>query len=119
MRSRRLDIFASDFGRDAGWDVFRGDAWLLSLVDARFEDMFWYSYRLDPAATAATRADFWSQGDLVIRSKLNGETVRGWFTAPHVGPDRVHVRGLSLDPGWPRWPWPWEAMRIGAWRRDE
>lgn len=115
---RRIAIFASDYGRDAGWDVFRGDTWQLSLVDVRREDMFWHSYRLDPPTSAATRLEFWELGDIVVRSKLTGEVARGWFVTRNGAADRMTFRALLLDPGWPGWPWPWERDRAPRMRHE-
>ena len=108
-RRERLRLFEADYGREFGWFVERDGRRLAALVDPRFEEMFWYSYAVEPLATdageraAIFREEFWRQPGLVYRNRVTGEVAPNAFAggAPTTMQNpRVLVRALhaSLRP---------------------
>lgn len=119
--SRRLDIIESGDGRRGGWYVECDGERLAALVDVRFADMFWDSYRLDiltadPAKrNALFTAAFWLESELIFRSMQFGDV------APRAIPSliaadtlrssgRIEFRGLRLPAH--RRPWDWVAIKV-------
>ena len=51
--TRRLHIWETDYGRDAGWLVERHGKTIAVLTDPLWIDMFWFSYRLVPHRTSS------------------------------------------------------------------
>jgi hypothetical protein len=95
----RLETFEADYGRDFGWFVEKDDRRVASLADARFEDMFWYSYAVEPLSESAAEreavftAEFWAQTGIVYRNRATGEV------APHAfsgGPTPTEERPRIL-----------------------
>jgi hypothetical protein len=52
-RERRLRIFETNYGREAGWYVEHAGRRVALLTAPRFEEMFWDSYRIEPLTTIA------------------------------------------------------------------
>ena len=96
-RQRRRAVLASNFGRAAGWDVLRDGQVVASLTEVVAADMFWHGYRLTPWLPELLEPS----SETKLRSKLTGEIVDGWWTAPHAdaAERRVWVRGLFLPLG--------------------
>jgi hypothetical protein len=113
--SQRVAIFATNYGRTAGWDVLIDDSLVTSLEDVEWTDQFWFSYLLVPAYPAFFTHDFWESSEVKIRSRLTGEEMSGWFVNLNHTESRIGVRGLSLDPGFPWWPTVWERFLIRKW----
>jgi hypothetical protein len=108
-RERRLRIFEADGGRGFGWFVEKDGRRLAALSDPRFEDMFWYSYDVEPLGeTDAERAavftkELWHQPGLVYRNRVTGEVAPHAFPGggvPTKGAPRIWMRALytSLTP---------------------
>jgi hypothetical protein len=125
--SRRLRIWETNYGRDAGWVIERQSQVVAILTDPRFEDMFWDSYRLevvtaDPELRQRMRTpEFWAVAEsegLVWRNREFGEVANGAFPAlsPFPEPGRLIVRRLYLDIGQP-WPWDFFVLWWRRWRQ--
>jgi hypothetical protein len=95
------------------------------LFDPRFEDMFWYSYRLDVTTDhpelrqKMQTTEFWRRAEsegLVWRSREFGDIAEiafpGWDPFPE--PGRLVMRGLYLDVGEPA---PWDQLVLWLRRR--
>jgi hypothetical protein len=121
---RRLRIWETHNGRDAGWLIERRGDVIAVLTDPRREEMFWDSYRLeivtgDPEPRERLQTSgFWAVAEsegLVWRSREFGEVADGAFPAlsPFPEPGRLTKRRLYLPIGDP-WPWDWLVL---WWRR--
>jgi hypothetical protein len=122
---RRLRIWETDYGRNAGWTIEQYGEPIACLSEPRWEDMFWDSYRLDVITAdgelrdlMATR-EFWlgaSSEGLVWRNREFGETAPFAFPAgePFPEPGRLKMRGLYLTTGAP-WPWDRCILLIRRW----
>ncbi|MEW4571491.1 hypothetical protein AB1L88_26755 [Tautonia sp. JC769] len=105
-RERRLQIIATNYGRDAGWIVeYRGRP-VAELTDPRFADMFWYSYRVEPRSeepaereSLLTSPDRWLACEFVYRNRQFGLVAENAFPAGGVFPEsgRILMRALYLD----------------------
>ena len=114
--SRRVAIFATDYGREAGWDVFVKGTLVCSLEDSRQNEQFWHSYVVSPADPSFFCHQFWESGVEVV-SRLTGEkAVSSWFVNFDRVEGRLLVRALYLDPGFPEWPTFWERRLVSRWR---
>jgi hypothetical protein len=119
-RELRLKVFEADYGREFGWYVEREGRRLAVLTDARLEDMFWYSYAIEPLAEQEAQRDavftesFWAQPGLVFRNRATGEVARRAFAAaaPSRRTRRVSMRALvsALRPS--------PLERLELWRRS-
>jgi hypothetical protein len=108
---RRLRIWETDFGRDAGWVIEREGQPIAVFTGPRTEEEFWDSYRLEvvtPDRVLGQRLrteEFWrgESGDLAYRSREFGEVAPFAFPAllPFPEPGRLKMRGLYLPIGWP------------------
>ncbi len=108
-RAERLKVFEANYGRDFGWFVEKGGLRVAALTEPRFEDMFWYSYIVEPLAENSAEAeaifteDFWAEPGLTFRNRVTGEVVssafRGGGIPTKVSP-RIMMRGLytSMEP---------------------
>ena len=99
----RLETFEADYGRDFGWFVEKDDRRVAVLTDARFEDMFWYSYAVEPLGKNAAEqeavfaAEFWAQPGLVYRNRATGEIAPDAFPGgptPTKERPRISMRAL-------------------------
>lgn len=99
---------ATDYGRKAGWVAERDGVPVAVLTDSRFEDMHWYSYRLEIVAQdLAAREEmlteeFWRGNGwrgLVWRNRESGEVAEFAFPAasPFTEQGRLMMRGLYLQ----------------------
>jgi hypothetical protein len=109
-RNRR--IRASNYGRDGGWTMELAGATIAILVEPRWEETFWDSYRVeivatDPTVLEAMRTDeFWAtlvERGVVWRSKTFEDLVphalpagNGIDSPPFTRDGRLLMRGLSL-----------------------
>lgn len=121
---RRLRIWETNYGRDAGWLIERRGEVVAVLTDPRWEDTFWDSYRME-VVTADSElrerlqtVEFWAAAEsegIVWRSREFGEVADGAFPAlsPFSESGRLSMRRLCLPIGEP-WPWDWLVLR---WRR--
>lgn len=121
---RRLRIWETNYGRDAGWHIERRGEVIAVLTDWRWHEMFWDSYEMEIVASDAdlrrrmqTR-EFWAVAEsegLTWRNREFGELAEFAFPSltpfPEVG--RLTMRGLYLpiEP-----PWPWDRVVL-CWRR--
>lgn len=127
---RRLRIWETNFGRDAGWIAERDGIPLAVLTEPRFEDMFWDSYHLEVIAedpeirTAMLSEEFWHGNGwvgLVYRNREFGEIVEIAFPAVDAFPEpgRLMIRALYLPIGQP-WPWDWLVLWVRRlWQRKD
>lgn len=108
-RERRLQIFATNYGRDAGWYVEENGRRIAQLVDAHFEDMFWDSYSIEPLVDSAeerldllTSSRRWLECGFAYRSRRFNMVAELAFPGGH-GPKsgRILMRGLCLQIGSP------------------
>jgi hypothetical protein len=117
MLHRRLRVFETNYGRDAGWFVERDGRCVAVLTHCRSVDMFWDSYSVewvtdDPAERRALESiedGVWCAGRLQFRNREIGEAAEFAFAA---GPPRdgvVVMRGLYLMRSGP---WPWECLLL-------
>lgn len=121
MLHRRLRVFETNWGRDAGWSVEWQGRCVALLLDPRYADMFWDRYTVQWVTTdAAERKALESQEDclwwgerLVYRNLELGEVVTTAFAAGPPLDNEIVVRGLYVQQGEP---WPWEALLLW-WRR--
>ena len=97
----RLRLFEADYGRDFGWFVEKDGRRIAALTDPRFEDMFWYSYAVEPLGDAERKQifapHFWDQPDLIYRYRVTDEVVPNAFpagAAPTEQNPRVWMRAL-------------------------
>lgn len=110
-QERRLRIFETNYGRDAGWFVERDGLRLALLTDCRFEDMFWDSYKIEPLvedpmerAALLESPELWLSCEFTYRNQLFEDgVVESAFVAeqPFWEPGRVSMRGLYLIIGEP------------------
>jgi hypothetical protein len=121
--NRRLRIIESRHGRDGGWFVEVQGQKVAILTDCRWEDMFWESYRVEPAPSDPEQADavlteeFWNRMDVyqpVNRSREFGEMAANAFAARQEAGTGVSVTGRVLMRGLylvvPHYPWDRLAM---------
>jgi hypothetical protein len=116
--ARRLRLWETNYGRDAGWVLERDGRPVAVLTDWRFEEMFWDSYRIEPIGddpeerreiltNAFWDADKWI--GVVWRNREFDEPPLAPFPAiqPIRDPGRVTVRALYIPiPG----PWWWDRL---------
>lgn len=104
-RRKRLRWFETNAGRKAGWYVELEGRRLASLVDPRFEDMFWDSYRLevltaDPEERQhlLSSREWWLRTELTYRNKAFDVVISYPFPslAGPSGDGRVMIRSLYL-----------------------
>jgi hypothetical protein len=109
-RERRLQIIESNYGREAGWFVEDNGRRIAQLTDPRFEDMFWYSYKIEPLTEdpaereeLLTSPDRWLACKFVYRSRQFDSVAETAFPAgqPFPEPGRVLMRALYLWVGDP------------------
>jgi hypothetical protein len=121
QRRRRLALFETNYGRQAGWYVERAGQRVALLLGPRFEEMFWDSYRVeplvdDPEERRRIRSDrqWWHQRGLVFRNREFEAVADSAFAAGQVFTEggRVLMRGLyfGIEP-----PTCWE--RVVMWVR--
>lgn len=120
--SRRLDIIESDYGRRCGWFIERDGERIAALVDMRWEDMFWDSYRLevltsDPGKQAILYSrEFWADlTGVAFRDRALGEVALRPLAAVNASETltangRVSMRWLWLPVHCE--PWHWLALRL-------
>jgi hypothetical protein len=120
---RRIRIFETDYGRNCGWYVERRGQRVAVLTDPRWEDQFWYSYRLevvtddpDLAARILTKA-FWvgpESEHVAYRNREIGTIAPDAFPGgqPFLEPGRLMMRGLYFPMGEP-----WLLDEIVLWWR--
>ncbi len=122
---RRLRLWETDYGREAGWVVEHQSKAIALLTDPRSEDMFWHSYRMEVVTNDSelrevlwTKA-FWDEAEmhgLVWRNREFGEVAPLAFPglSPLCKPGRLMMRGLYLKTG-KLWPWDWVVLWIRRW----
>jgi hypothetical protein len=125
--NRRLRIWETNYGRDAGWFIERRGQIIAVLTDPRWEDMFWDSYRIDittedPELRPLLQTEaFWAKAEsepLVWRNREFGEVAEFAFPAlaPFPEPGRLMMRALYLSIAEP-WPWDSLVLWFRTWRR--
>lgn len=116
--TRRLRIWETNYGRDAGWLVERQGKTIAVLTDPRWEDMFWVSYRMEITTddselrTQLQTESFWARAEseaLVWRNQEFGEVAEMAFPAlsPFTEPGRLKMRALYLPISEP---WLWDSI---------
>jgi hypothetical protein len=116
--ARRLRIWETNYGRDAGWIIERRGLAIAVLTEPRWEEMFWDSYRMEITTEDATLREllqtegFWAKAEsegLVWRNREFGEVAQFAFPAlsPFPEPGRLTMRALYLNIGEP---WPWDCL---------
>lgn len=118
---RRLRIWETNYGRDAGWIVEYQGKPLAILTCPGFVDQFWVSYWMEVVCEDAALCarllseEGWPLSNedhrqLTWRNRELGLTVPIVSVAGmQFGPRRVVVRGLSLYPGWMM---PWDCLAL-------
>src|SRR5689334_12354565 len=115
---RKLRIWETNFGRDAGWYVERHGQRVALLIDPRSVGLFWDSYLLIPTTDDTglrhgLQADqfwnYWTAEGVVFRSREFGTIAR--YALPAANPlreeGRIVMRGLYVATDWPKmWDWP-------------
>jgi hypothetical protein len=98
-------LHSSNFGRCDGWYIELDGNLVGELSDARFEDMFWYSYAVEEIVTAGRSPifddDLWNACRFKFRNRHTGEVVEHAFcggSPPFVRDGRVLMRALYLEP---------------------
>ena len=120
---RRLRVWETDYGREAGWVIECHGLPIAILTDPRWEEMFWVSYRIeivtdDPELRQRMiTKEFWLNSEgLVWRSREFGEVAE--FAFPAVSPfpksGRLTMRVLYLPIGGP-WAWDRVVLSIRRW----
>jgi hypothetical protein len=119
LRQRRIRLFQTNYGREAGWYVERDGRRLALLTDPRWEDMFWYSYAVEALTEDSVEKErivsdetWWHDLVLVFRSREFDIVAPTAFTGLTVFTEsgRVTMRALYLYIGSPNM---WER----AWLR--
>jgi hypothetical protein len=104
---RRLRIWETNFGRDAGWIAERDGRPVAVLTEPRWEEMFWDSYCLeiiadDPQVRDAMLAEAFWRGNgwvgLAWRNREFGDLAESAFPAIDAfpAPGRLTMRGLYI-----------------------
>ncbi len=127
---RRLRIWETNYGRDAGWIVEQRGKPIAILSDAQWQDMFWDSYKIDVQTDDAdlreriASGEFWANAeaeDLVYRNREFGPVATLPFPAvtPYTPDGRLVMRRLYIPIAEPR-PWDWVVLwiRRRAWRKE-
>lgn len=120
---RRLHIFETNYGREAGWYMEHNDRCIAVLTDIHPRDMFLDSYRVEPMMQNVeermklmTSPEFWQEEEITFRNRRFGDIAPHAVALGH--PDsnegRVLMRGLYLHSGTPRL---WEKMLLW-WRKS-
>jgi hypothetical protein len=118
-RERRLRIFETNYGRDAGWFVEDHGRRIAQLTDPRITEMFWVSYRIEPLIDdpiereeLLNSPERWDACEFVYRSREFGQVAEYAFPAARPFPEsgRVLIRGLYLGI---REPSLWERLPCG------
>lgn len=116
-RERRLRIFETNYGREAGWYVEHRGRRIARLTAPRCEEMFWVSYRIEPLTEGPeetqllTSPEGWLNGEFVFRSCEFGEIAEDAFPAggPFCEDHRVVMRGPYIGIGRPS---VWERLLL-------
>ena len=115
---RRLRIWETNYGRDAGWTIERNGEPIALLTRPQMIEMFWYSYEMevvtsDPDLQRRMQTpEFWADFvGLVWRNREFGEVATDAFPAGHPFPEpgRLAMRGLYLYIGEP---WLWDRLLL-------
>jgi hypothetical protein len=91
----------SNYGRDYGWFIELDGERVGELVDVKWEDQFWFSYRVVPANAACEeillQKDLWDRDRFRFTNKYLPGRPRYAFSssAPGKG-ERVSIRGLHM-----------------------
>lgn len=101
-KSDRLRTFESNYGRAFGWFVERDGTTVAALVEPQHEDMFWCSYRVEPAEGGPLpeiifTPEFWHADDLTFTNRETGEVAPRAFAGsmtPTAERPRVLMRAL-------------------------
>jgi hypothetical protein len=109
---RRLALWETSCGRDAEWEIWHQQKVLGRLTDARCEDMFWYSYRLEVSTEDKNwrrrlfDARWWEDGfaELTFYSPRFDATCDGAFSGGLREDGRLVLRALKLEAP-SRMPW--------------
>jgi hypothetical protein len=123
-----VEIWESNFGRDAGWMGLCDGAPAVLLDDCHWADMFWDTYRVeivteDPALEREMLApDYW-RGDGWARIVWGNLRFPEVEVLPHSFPaaggldeaGRLPMRSLDLNV---RGPWPWEEWWVKRRRKE-
>ncbi|MDM4019445.1 hypothetical protein [Roseiconus lacunae] len=115
--TRSLEIWESNYGRDAGWNIERHGVVIATLSDPQPGDMFWDHYRIDIVTddellrAAMGTDEFWLNAEsagLVFRNRVFGEVAKNAFPShpPFDTDGRIQMRALYLDIR-PPMPWDW------------
>ena len=123
---RRLRVFETNYGRDAGWFVKSNGRCIAVLTQVRWADMFWDQYTVEWVtndlaerwALESAEDCLWWGGRLQFRNRELGELAKHPFAA---GPPRdglVVMRGLYLI-RWGPWPWEWFLMWLRRWKSKQ
>ena len=72
--TQHLRLLETDYGRECGWFVECDGRKLARLVDPKMEEMYWYSYRMEPLSddpadlTRLYSNEFWFSEQLMYRN---------------------------------------------------
>ena len=96
----KFAIIESNYGRDGGWLAEVNSQIVAELSDAKYDDMFWDSYRLDgvqPGGQNVQTDEFWNRA-IVFRSRTFPEiVVTNCIARWRQHEQRLVVRGLSIQ----------------------
>ncbi len=127
LMNERLRIIEANYGRECGWSVEVDGRAVARLVDPQWEDMFWYSYRLEPLTEESKErtmlyfAEFWHSGKPVYRNCEFNEVAPFAFAGGSAveletrlrETGRLLMRGLYLRV--PHYPWDWLLLWLRRW----
>jgi hypothetical protein len=122
---RKLRIWESNYGDNAGWVIERKGVPIAVLTEPRFEDMFWVSYRMEITTKDVELSgrmltkEFWLKAEsegIAWRSRAIGELAPFAFPAlsPFPEPGRLMMRALYLPIPGPK-PWDHVVLLVRRW----
>ena len=93
----------SNWGRDYGWFIeFEGKK-IGELVDAEFEDMFWYKYKIisyDGFEKILLNSKNWKESKFQFRNKHYNQYAKNAFSSPMLRKEKdkyvISMRGLYV-----------------------
>ena len=100
---RKKFLNETDNGRLSSWWVHKADSIIAMLDDGKFDDMFWYSYRINaveggPPLDELLKPELWQDFLVYVNCTLN-EPASNAFCAicgPNASTGRIRVRALYL-----------------------
>lgn len=119
---RRLRIFETNYGRDAGWFVEWNGRRVAVLSDPHWAAIFWYRYTVEwqtddlaerQALQSIEPCLWW--GRLLFRNREFGKIAEHAFAAGPPQDGQVVMRGLYISQFGP-WLWEWLLLKFRRWK---